>query len=249
MSQVSPEKVTVLSNGDRKMGQDLSERVRVLSKAYLIMYNSVLAVAWSLVLLKTSIYISEKKSHEGLYDEIDFWLKVAQTSAVLEIAHSLLGIVKTPVGTLFFQLLSRVCVLWIVIDGALMKHEDTKYFFGFPMILFAWTITEIVRYSYYTNLLLDCVAYSLIWCRYSFFIVLYPLGVTGEILCIIKALPYLDNVKNFTWKLPNKLNFSLNLIYCAYISLLVYLPVLYILYSYMLRQRKKVLGKYQQKED
>lgn len=83
------------------MGQDPSERVRVLSKAYLIMYNSVLAVAWSLVLLKTSIYISEKKSHEGLYDEIDFWLKVAQTSAVLEIAHSLLGIVKTPVGTLF----------------------------------------------------------------------------------------------------------------------------------------------------
>ena len=128
-----------------------------------------------------------------------------------------------------------------------MKNDETKNFLAFPVMLFAWAVTEIVRYSYYTNVLLDCVAYPLRWCRYTFFIVLYPLGVAGEMLCLMKSLPYLDDVEYFNYKLPNKLNFSFPLVLFGYCSLAVYLPGLYFLYTYMFRQRRKVLGK--KKED
>ncbi len=42
----------------------------------------------------------------------------------------------------------------------------------------AWTVTELVRYSFYTFQAASWAApYALVWLRYSLFIVLYPIGV------------------------------------------------------------------------
>ena len=71
---------------------------------------------------------------------------------------------------------------------------------GMAMLLIAWSITEIIRYSYYLCALIGSIPYVLQWCRsdhrplldsndeysshcrYTFFIVLYPIGVTVSMI-------------------------------------------------------------------
>ena len=215
----------------------------VVTKLYLIIYNSALVVSWSLVLLKASIHVSEKKTFVGLYNEVEYWLKVSQTAALMEVLHSMFGLVRSSVIVTFPQVMSRIGVLWIVLDGIVMKHASTKGTVGFPMLLFAWTVTEIVRYTFYTNTLLDSVVYALKWCRYSFFLVLYPVGVSGEIICIVASLPLARELGSFSYVLPNNLNISFDYVYFCYFVLSLYAPGIYHLFTYMLSQRRKVLAK------
>jgi len=225
-----------------------NEKFFVFSKLYLVLYNSFLAISWSLVLLKASIHISEKKTFSGLYNEIDYWLKIAQTAAVLEVLHAATGLVKSSVANVFPQILSRVGILWLICDDVIMKNESSKDTIGFPMLLFAWTVTEIIRYTYYTNALLDCTAYPLTWCRYTFFLVLYPTGVCGEILCILAAIPIIKEKNLYSFPLPNHLNFGFDFIHVIYVVFMLYPPLFYMLYTYMLYQRKKVLNMDKQKQ-
>ena len=56
-------------------------------------------------------------------------------------------------------------------------------------MLFAWTVTEMIRYLFYTLNLLEVNVALITWLRYTLFIGLYPIGVTGELLCYYFALP------------------------------------------------------------
>ncbi len=46
------------------------------------------------------------------------------------------------------------------------------------MFLYAWSITEMIRYSFYAGGLLHMTPGVLTWLRYTLFIILYPIGVT-----------------------------------------------------------------------
>ena len=209
------------------------DKVFFKRKVYLVAYNSILVVTWTLVLLKTLVYISEKKSFYGLYDDIKFWLKLSQAAAILEIIHSVIGIVQSSALNTIPQVFSRLFTLFVVVDGILMKHDEGKDTTGFPLLLFAWTITEIVRYSFYTNSLLDNGGPILVWCRYSFFIVLYPIGVLGEVICIIASLPLARKTGVFSITLPNAWNFSIDYVFTCYAIMLIYVPAFYHLYTHM----------------
>ncbi|MGH0161945.1 UNVERIFIED_CONTAM: hypothetical protein FKN15_041803 [Acipenser sinensis] len=89
--------------------------------------------------------------------------------------------------------------------GALLEvqNEDSVLLF-----VVAWTVTEIIRYSFYTFSLLNHLPYLIKWARYTLFIVLYPMGVTGELLTIYAALPYVQKTGLYSVTLPNKYNFS-----------------------------------------
>lgn len=69
-------------------------------------------------------------------------------------------------------------------------------------------------------------------CRYTFFIVLYPMGVTGELLTIYAALPYVQKTGLYSVTLPNKYNFSFD-----YYSFLILVMISYI-------PRKSTRGSY-----
>jgi hypothetical protein len=43
---------------------------------------------------------------------------------------------------------------------------------GVPMLLIAWSITEVIRYSFYALNLINAVPYLLIWMRYIFFLII-----------------------------------------------------------------------------
>ncbi|KAK8760910.1 hypothetical protein V5799_027819 [Amblyomma americanum] len=78
--------------------------------------------------------------------------------------------------------------------------------------------------------------------RYSFFLVLYPTGVSGEIVSMVAALPYIRQRGLFTFPLPNWLNFSFD--YHTFVILVIasYVPFFPQLFGHLLKQRKRFLA-------
>ncbi|EDM11328.1 rCG52580, isoform CRA_b [Rattus norvegicus] len=148
------------------------------------------------------------------------------------------GIVPSSVVLTSFQVMSRVFLIWAVTHSVKeVQSEDSVLLF-----VIAWTITEIIRYSFYTFSLLNHLPYIIKWARYTLFIVLYPMGVTGELLTIYAALPYVRQAGLYSISLPNKYNFSFD--YHAFLILVMisYIPLFPQLYFHMIQQRRKVLS-------
>lgn len=78
---------------------------------------------------------------------------------------------------------------------------------------------------------------------YTTFIVLYPTGVTGELLCLWWAQSYAQKNKIWSIELPNASNFTFSYYYFLWIVMLLYIPLFPQLYLHMFALRKKVLGK------
>lgn len=80
----------------------------------------------------------------------------------MQIVHAATGIVKSNVILTTFQVLSRV----MLVCGVLLATPDAVYSSGLPLALFAWSITEIIRYGFYGLNLLNAVPQILIFLRY-----------------------------------------------------------------------------------
>lgn len=191
-------------------------------KTYLKLYNLSLAIGWA-ILLVSFLFNRCELSPFGL-----IMLNICQFAAVIEIINAALKIVSSPVFTTIKQLGSRFMVV-ILID--LMKSDDYISYggvTGLHLILFAWGITEVVRYSYYFMGLMGKEIKVLVFLRYTLFLVLYPSGVAGELLIIL------------SWMKKDGFSLSINDIVFGIIILLyfVFFPGMY---GYMLTQRKKKL--------
>lgn len=71
---------------------------------------------------------------------------------------------------------------------------------------------------------------------------LYPIGVTGELLCFYYAQSYARDHTVWSVELPNKLNATFSYYYFLWLVMLLYIPLFPQLYLHMFAQRKKVLG-------
>jgi len=205
---------------------------------YLFLYNIIQVLGWGSVLVKTTKGLVNHHDNEQLYNNVELELQIFQTAAILEIVHTAIGLVRSPIGTTLTQVFSRVVVVWLI----LFKVVSSRASIGVPMLLVAWSITEVVRYSFYALNLVKAVPHILIWMRYTFFIVLYPLGASGEVITMIAALGEIAQRKHFTLEMPNSLNFGFSFYYCVIVLCLIYIPGFPNLYGYMFVQRKKVLG-------
>ncbi|KAG8547867.1 hypothetical protein GDO81_027288 [Engystomops pustulosus] len=155
------------------------------------------------------------------------------------------GIVPSSVVLTAFQVLSRVFLTWAVTHSVReVQNEDSVLLF-----VVAWTITEIIRYSFYTFSLLNHLPYIIKWARYTLFIVLYPMGVAGELLTIYAALPFVQHTGLYSISLPNKYNFSFDYYTFLILVMASYIPIFPQLYFHMLHQRRKVLNIERKKSD
>ncbi|KAI1696667.1 protein tyrosine phosphatase-like protein, PTPLA domain-containing protein [Ditylenchus destructor] len=202
-------------------------------------------LGWGTILIKSLSGLLHGSTHDQLYKNVEFELQIFQTAAILEIFHSMIGLVRSPLGITLAQVFSRIIVVWLI----LFKVESSRSSIGVPMLLVAWSVTEVIRYSFYALTLLKNVPFLLTWMRYTLFIVLYPLGASGEVITMISALPEIAEMKHFTFSgMPSGLNLGL-VFYCFVIILcLAYIPGFPMLYGYMFVQRKKVLGITEQKK-
>jgi len=177
----------------------------------------------------------------GLYSNVEFLLQVFQTAAIMEVVHAAIGLVKSNPVLVFLQVLSRLVVVWLIT----WNFKEAQNSIGLLICCLCWSLAEIVRYLYYALNILNKVPYFITWCRYSFFIILYPVGISGELIAMYNAYEYLTPLnirKNYSYFLPNQLNFSFDLKYFIAIGMLLYIPVFPQLYTHMLSQRKKMLG-------
>lgn len=130
----------------------------------------------------------------------------------------------------------------MVVLGVVMATPTGKVSPGLPLALLAWSVTEIIRYGYYAFNLLGSVPSILVFLRYTTFIALYPIGVTGELLCFYWAQSYAQKEKVWSVEMPNKLNFTFSYLYFLWFVMLLYIPLFPQMYLHMFAQRKKVLS-------
>nr|CAG8527922.1 3285_t:CDS:2 [Entrophospora candida] len=67
---------------------------------------------------------------------------------------------------------------------------EVRSHWAFTSMTIAWSIAEIVRYLYYAFNLIGKQPDLLLWCRYTFFYLLYPVGAGSEAVLIFKSIPY-----------------------------------------------------------
>lgn len=219
-----------------------------ISKVYLIFYNLLQCLGWGNLLLKLSPYLVLQlknssllpaQNPESLYQTLGFELRVLQTAALLEVVHAAFGLVRSNWIVVATQILSRLAVLWLPIHHI----KDSQVSPGISIMLTAWCVTEVIRYSYYAVGLCQINISILTWLRYTLFIVLYPMGVTGELWCYYDSLPFLRNSTFMRLDMPNKLNVTFNLHVVTLMVMLYYIPGFPPMYFHMFAQRRKVLGR------
>lgn len=217
----------------------MAESSSLLRRLYLSLYNWALFIGWFQVL-----YLALKTLNESgpqrVYNAVQRPLLLAQSAAGLEIVHGLVGLVRSPITATLPQISSRLFLLW----GILWSFAETQNHALVSSLVISWSITEIIRYSFYgMKEALGSQPSWLQWLRYSTFLLLYPIGISSEVGLIYLALPYIKNSEKYCIRMPNAWNFSFDYFYFSIICLVIYVPGSPHMYQYMLGQRKKVLSK------
>ena len=111
-----------------------------------------------------------------------------------------------------------------------MKRGPYNASYVFAGLLFAWSITECIRYAFFVwkEGITERVPVWLSWLRYNTFFVLYPLGISCECFLVWCAtIPAVKGGTGYEWLLRLVLG--------------IYVPGSYILYTHMMAQRRKVI--------
>ncbi|KAL7323381.1 hypothetical protein PS15p_211295 [Mucor circinelloides] len=179
---------------------------------------------WILFITIHELYTNEG-DYKGVFDIVWPALSYVQTAALFEVLHSLLGWVRAPLMTTAMQVASRLFLVWAVNDVVPEIHTH----WSFTTMVIAWSIAECVRYVFYVFHLSGGEVPSLVmWARYNFFLVLYPVGVFSEMMMVYQALPYAKAISPL---------YFYGLIAVA----LIYIPGFPVLFSHMLTQRKRYM--------
>lgn len=197
-----------------------------MKKFWLIVFNVITLIAWVFYFFHSSL-------HGLAFDKQSLLLlAIAQGLAIFEIMNALMGIAGANWLLTAMQVFSRFLVVgllfWIPADRWIEISLNSTIT-GFMLISIAWSVTEIVRALYYLTELVDRPIRSITFSRYTFFIVLYPIGVLGEFLIMFTFWEY----SQFE---INVINLALAAIALSYF---VFFPKLYM---HMWKQRKKKLA-------
>ncbi|KAK4437751.1 Very-long-chain (3R)-3-hydroxyacyl-CoA dehydratase PASTICCINO 2 [Sesamum alatum] len=210
-----------------------------IRRIYLVLYNWIVFFGWVQVFY-LAVKTLKESGHESVYAAVEKPLILAQSAAILEILHSLTGIVRSPVTATLPQVSSRLYVTW----GILYSFPEIRTHFLVGSLVISWSITEIIRYAFFG--FKEAFGFTpswLLWLRYSTFLILYPSGITSEVGLIYYALPYMRESGKYSIRMPNKWNFAFDYYYNALLVLGFYVPGCPHMYGYMLGQRKKALSK------
>ncbi|KAI5965006.1 hypothetical protein KGF57_000799 [Candida theae] len=207
-----------------------------MARSYLLLYNGASASLWAYILYRCSIDISHGyySFHPGHGTPHKFMIATQLFNSSFEFLHSVLGLVPTPIPTLLLQSFARLVIL-VGICFVIPESPANYNIYTFAGLTLAWSITEIIRYGFYVLKLGKFpVPYFVLWLRYSAFFVLYPLGLVCESATVYNSYQVVAT------RLPG---YSKFLKY----ALPLYLPGFLYLYSYMIKQRRKVLTREKQK--
>ena len=96
------------------------------------------------------------------------------------------------------QVASRILLVWFIVN----PFPDLAKSAGYSSMLIAWSVTEVIRYSFFTFNLSGFSPGALNWLRYNTFYVLYPLGISSECWLIYKAVEPAKEIRlEYAWVL------------------------------------------------
>jgi very-long-chain (3R)-3-hydroxyacyl-CoA dehydratase len=137
--------------------------------------NSISVIGWGYILLKIGLQIFINRE-EYLASDISFDVMVLKGVQLFQIMDIILIVIGKSKGSLlggFFQILGRNIVSLVFIS-----EESDRLRFATVAII--WAMADINRYMYY--LFKDNALTGFL--RYNSFILLYPIGVFGEMMII-----------------------------------------------------------------
>lgn len=219
---------------------------------YIVLFNAVLTAGWAQILVALVKSVgpctpgatdllpgwfpaghglqcvwTNGESRQEVFDLLLTW----QIFSLLEVVHAAVGIVKAKVGTTIMQVTSRIWVVFAVmyVYPEVVKSASNAFF----LMSFAWSFTEVVRYSWYAcKESFGAAPFVLTWMRYTFFYILYPTGVYGEqVLMLTAATAFGSATRN-----------AILYKYGMYFIMALYVPGFPMLYFHMIAQRKKTLN-------
>jgi very-long-chain (3R)-3-hydroxyacyl-CoA dehydratase len=155
------------------------------TRTFLTFFNVFQIVGWTLTLIQVLLYLKEGRfKMEGL-DDFEVCLLTARITQIMQIGEIIFPLLKLSPGSpfmSFIQIASRIIIVFAFLD------KTTSPFIA-GLILIPWSLADSVRAAFYifknNKILLHL--------RYNLFIVLYPLGVMGEILAIEDKIHYWRN--------------------------------------------------------
>lgn len=103
----------------------------------------------------------------------------------METVHAIAGLVPGPAMPNFLQWAGRTNMILCVIRNVAELQGSIPV----AILLFAWSLSEVIRYPWYTTQLFKISPHWLTWLRYTAFIPLYPVGITCEVVTMYRALP------------------------------------------------------------
>ncbi|KAF7034952.1 hypothetical protein CFC21_045901 [Triticum aestivum] len=208
-----------------------------LRRLYLSAYNWVVFFGWAQVLCYAASALLES-GHEAVYAAVERPLQFAQTAAFMEILHSILGFVKSPISTTLPQITGRLYITW----GILWSFQEAQSHVLVTSLIISWSITEVIRYFFFAmKETFGFAPYWLLWLRYSTFLVFYPTGMLSEAGLILVAMPFMKTSRKYYLMMPNKWNFSIDYRHELALDTALIIPGFPYLFRYMVDKRKKVL--------
>ena len=189
------------------------------------LYNAVNLSGWGYVLylwFSGLLYATDTNYYELIHT-----ISVVQCFAIMEPLMILAGKVKSSLATAVIQLLSRLIFpLWFFQVADVASNLQLQAALG--VMCLAWSVTEITRGLFYLTKYRPITIL-----RYNLFIVLYPMGVLGEVL-------FITTVSSLTEEPELRL---LYILLCG--SYAIFFPMLY---SYMFTQRAKMYSRSETKK-
>ncbi|AET40722.1 enoyl-CoA hydratase PHS1 Ecym_6346 [Eremothecium cymbalariae DBVPG len=195
----------------------------------LALYNLISCLAW-LFLLYNVVFVYRRVSQPEFYMKTKDITTLIQCGSIIEVFNAVFGIVRAPIFTTAAQVASRL----VLVIGIFQLVPETPAAQEIPYVtlLFAWSLTEVVRYLfYYCNLVnkQNGPPRLLIFLRYNLFWVLYPLGVISELLIINSSTAHAADRYGVLYK------------FILYFIMLTYIPMFPTLYLHVMSQRSKVM--------
>lgn len=199
-------------------------------------YNLVSGSMWSFILINT-LLTGAFFGQPQMFSLTSTWLTLVQLCALVEVYNSAVGNVRSPLFTTVMQVASRLLIVIGIFQ--LLPYSPANFHWAYLTLSIAWSITEIIRYYYYAaNILTEGNPPPLLkWLRYNTFTVLYPMGISSEVYIIISSLA--------------EAAFAVGEFYRYFLigCVAAYVPGAYVLYSYMLKQRSKVMSELKEKTE
>ncbi|KAL8129901.1 hypothetical protein V2J09_019056 [Rumex salicifolius] len=172
-----------------------------ISNSYLFLYNSLQSIGCSTTfhaaqgrqfLSTGNRFLSsfnELGLHPILFLRLSFCRRACllQSIAFLEVIHGALGIVPSGALLPLMQWGGRIHYLLAILHRIYEVQGSASVFVTFSM----WSLGEVIRYSHYALNCTGSCPYWMTYIRYTAFILVYPIGLCGEMWLMYHALPFI----------------------------------------------------------